>query len=292
MTTRSRFERFLENIAVGPNQEAAAFRSANAIARKIHGHYSNAPYCDDTRKIIGSYGKGTAVSPPRDIDVLCIMNRSDYDRFDRYSGNGQSALLQEMKRLFQQRYPNTKEIGGDGQVVVIDFATGHKVEVLPGWHATGGGFLVPDTHGGGRWRHVDHEAEIENVADSDARSDGNTRDLIRMLKAWQTHCSVPIKSLVIELRSVRFLAGWEYAGRSATYYDWMVRDFFHELTGKANSWHTIPGTTEKKHYGDAWLSKAHSAYSRAVKACDYEAADKATEAAYEWRKIFGGQYEF
>ncbi|MFD4916612.1 nucleotidyltransferase [Streptomyces virginiae] len=292
MSTASRFDKFLENIKVLPSQQVAALTSANAIARKLHSRYGDTPYSDDSRMIIGSYGKGTAVRPPRDIDVLYFMPYADYSRFDQYRGNGQSALLQEIKRLFQERYPKTKEIGGDGQVVVVDFSTGHTVEVLPGWRATGGGFLVPNTHNGGSWQHVDHNAEIKFVADSDIRSLGNTRNLIMMMKVWQTNCSVPIKSLVLEFRSTSFLSGWEYAKKSTTYYDWMVRDFFGELVGKTNSWHTIPGTNEKKHYGDAWLSKAQSAHGRAIKACEYEAAGKDLEAAYEWRKIFGSQYEF
>lgn len=292
MSTASRFDRFVKNINVKRDQRVAALTSANAIARKLHGHYSDNEYSDDCRMIIGSYGKGTAVRPPRDIDVLFFMPPDDYYRFDRYRSNGQSALLQEIKGLFQERYPRTKEIGGDGQVVVVDFSTGHTVEVLPGWHRRGGGMLVPDTHDGGSWQHVDHDAEIAFVADSDDRTGGNTRNLIMMMKVWQTHCSVPVKSLVLELRSVRFLSKWPHAKESPHYYDWMVRDFFAELIEKANSWHTIPGTDEKKHYGDAWLSKAQSAYRRAAKACEYESAGKDIDATVEWRKIFGGQYEF
>ena len=53
-----------------------------------------------------------------------------------------------------------------------------------------------------------------------------------------------------------------------------------------------PGITEKLQYGNAWLSKAESAYGRAKKACEFESANKDTDAAWEWRKIFGSQYEF
>ncbi|MFF4948531.1 nucleotidyltransferase [Streptomyces chattanoogensis] len=291
MSTASRFDTFLKNITVTSDQHASALTSANAIARKLHGHYSNKPYSDDCWMIIGSYGKGTAVSPPRDVDVLFFMPFSDYHRFNGYKHNGQSALLQELKGLFQERYPRTREIGGDGQVVVVDFSTGHTVEVLPAWHRKGGGLLVPNTHEGGSWQHVDHKAEIAHVADSDARTNGNTRNLIRMMKIWQKHCSVPIKSLVLELRSVTFLSTWAHAKASTTYYDWMVRDFFAELVEKANFQHKIPGISDKKQYGDAWLSKAQSAHRRAVKACEYEAEGGQLDAVLEWQKIFGRQYE-
>ncbi|MFE7548048.1 SMODS domain-containing nucleotidyltransferase [Streptomyces gardneri] len=295
MSTASRFDTFLRNIKVTSTQQEAALTSVNAIARKLHSHYSNAGYTDDCRMIIGSYGKGTAVSPPRDVDVLFFLPIHEYDRYTGRKYNGQSALLQDIRGLLRGRYPRT-EIGGDGQVVVVDFVTGHKVEVLPGWRWAGGGMFVPDTHNGGSWQHVDHHAEIAFVADSDARTNGNTRALIRMMKVWQAHCTVPIKSLVLELESVDFLQTWGYAARAAqsttVYYDWMVRDFLAVLTRKANSFHRIPGTTQFKDYGDAWFSKANSAYAHAVKACQYEAADQHVAAALEWRKIFGGQYEF
>ncbi|MFF7725127.1 hypothetical protein [Streptomyces sp. NPDC008001] len=138
MSTASRFDTFLKNIKVTDDHRAAAFTSVNAIARKLHGHYSNTPYTDACRMVIGSYGKDTAVCPPRDVDVLYFMPVSAYRRFSEYLHNGQSALLQEVRSLLRERYPRT-EIGGDGQVVVVEFSTGHTVEVLAGWHATGGG---------------------------------------------------------------------------------------------------------------------------------------------------------
>ena len=166
------------------------------------------------------------------------------------------------------------------------------MELLPAWKSAAGKYLIPNTHGGGSWKVVDHNAEIANVSDSDARSKGNTRALIKMTKVWQAACNVPVKSLVPELRSVNFLAGWANHDKSTTYYDWMVRDFLAELIKKVNSQCTIPGIEEKCKYGDAWLSRAESAYQRAVKACEYESANNDYAAATEWKKIFGNQYEF
>jgi hypothetical protein len=64
--------------------------------------------------------------------------------------------------------------------------------VFRGWRTTNKKFLVPKTHDGGHWQTVDHDAEIAQVQSSDTRSHGNTRNLIKMLKAWQRECSVPI----------------------------------------------------------------------------------------------------
>ncbi|MFE2260944.1 SMODS domain-containing nucleotidyltransferase [Streptomyces griseosporeus] len=292
MGTESRFREFLRNIAVTESNIEDALRKTNGVAKKLHSHFYGDTYSNACRMIIGSYGKGTQVRPSRDIDVLFLMPYREFERYDSYAGNGQSALLQKVKNVIQERYPTTDKIRGDGQVVVVPFVGGHSVELLPAWRLDNNRFVIPDTHGGGSWKVVDHGAEIKNVADSDSLSGGDTRSLIRMMKTWQRHCNVPITSLVLELRAVRFLADWDNKGRGPLYYDWMVRDYLKQLIERAGYHHKIPGIEENCEYGDAWLSRAASAYSRAVKACNYEHENKHIDAAYEWRKIFGDKYDF
>lgn len=292
MSTSSRFNRFLNNISLTTDDHADAKRKYDGVAGKLHSHYYSTRYDGSTRLLIGSYGKQTAVRPPRDVDILFLMPYEQYARFDSYSGNRQSALLQEIRSVLQDRYSTTEKIRGDGQVVVVPFQNGHTVELLPAWISKTNKYIIPDTHDGGSWKIVDHTAEFNNVANSDTRSDGNTRRLVKMMKVWQAECNVPIKSLVLELRSVNFLTSWQHYNQSATYYDWMVRDFLAELIQKVNSYCAIPGIDEKCYYGDAWLSRAESALARARKACDNEADKNERLAAEEWRKIFGSQYEF
>lgn len=291
MSTSGRFEKFLANVSTTSVDHADATRKVDVVAKKLHEkYYFFRGYNGSTRRIIGSYGKGTQVRPPRDVDVLFMMPEGVYRRFNQYEGNGQSALLQEMKAVLLRRYPST-DIRGDGQVVVVPFTDGHAVEVLPAWRRSDGKYTVPNTHDGGSWQVVDHDAEIANVNESDTRSKGNTRNLIKMMKVWQEHCNVPIKSLVLEFRAVNFLSSWEYYDKSAHYYDWMTRDFFSELIKKKNSSFVVPGTDEKCHYGSEWLSRAKSAYERAAKACEFESAKRERDATVEWRKIFGDRYE-
>jgi len=291
VSTSDRFTQFLRNLTLTSDQVTDARTKYDGVAKKLHGHYLTTEFTGDTRKLIGSYGKGTAVRPPRDVDILFLLPSTVYDRYKSRSGNVQSQLLQEVRSVLQKRYPST-DIRGDGQVVVVPFQNGHSVEVLPGWRTTDKKFLVPNTHDGGHWQTVDHDAEITQVQSSDARSNSNTRNLIKMLKAWQRECSVPIKSLVLELRTVNFLKKWQHYDKGATYYDWMVRDFLAELLEYKNGTCVMPGTEEKIEYGSAWTSKAESALGRARKACEFEQEKKDRKATEEWRKTFGAQYEF
>ncbi len=292
MSTNSRFTQFIANLSISQSDANDAQTKYDGVARKLHSHYYTTAFDGSTRRLIGSYGKGTAVRPPRDVDILFMMPYSEYVRYNSYSGNGQSQLLQDIRAILQDRYSTTDGIRGDGQVVVVPFTGGHSVELLPAWRSTENKFIIPNTHAGGSWRTADHDAEISNVADSDKRSNGDTRRLIKMMKIWQAECNVPIKSIVLELRAVNFLNTWPNAGKGHTYYDWMVRDYLSELVGKVNAYCDMPGTTERCQYGDAWLSRAETARDRAIKACEFEAQNLEHSATIEWRKIFGSKYDF
>jgi hypothetical protein len=71
------------------------------------------------------------------------------------------------------------------------------------------------------------------------------------------------------------------------YYDWMVRDFFAYMISRANSYLFAPGTFNLLWLGDAWKTRAESAFSRACKACEFEQASNMEAAGEEWQKIFG-----
>lgn len=55
-------------------------------------------YINDTvhSLYVGSYGRGTAINTS-DIDILVLLPDAEKKRFDAYTQNGQSALLQVVK---------------------------------------------------------------------------------------------------------------------------------------------------------------------------------------------------
>lgn len=156
----------------------------------------------------------------------------------------------------------------------------------------GEGYYIPNTRNGGSWDRTEPQSEIDNIRQSNRRSNGNTIKLIKMIKAWKHYCNVPIKSFAIELRAVNFLEKWKHYDQSATYYDWMIRDYFNELLNYVNYSCKIPGTSEKLSYGSLWESKAKTALRNAIKACEYESKDQPYNASDEWKKIFGSRFEY
>jgi hypothetical protein len=91
----------------------------------------------------------------------------------------------------------------------------------------------------------------------------------------------------LELLAVNFLSQWQHYDKSTVYYDWMVRDFFADLKGRAWTTLYVPGTYESMILTDVWKSRAESAHARAVKACQFEADNMPYTAGEEWQKIFG-----
>jgi hypothetical protein len=152
---------------------------------------------------------------------------------------------------------------------MIPFGT-YQVEVAPAFHRQGGGYLVCDTNFGGRYKHVDPDAELADLSAVDARYNGNLRKLTRALKQWQRYCNVPIKSFHLEAAIKGLLPRVMYGGNEEFWFDWLVRDAFAHLIGCANGSFVMPGTGERIAVGGQWLSRAQSAYQRAAAACGYE----------------------
>jgi hypothetical protein len=67
---------------------------------------------------------------------------------------GQSALLQEVKSVLTETYPNS-DMSGDGQVVVVRFGT-YNVEVVPAFALTNGRYWICHTNDGGPTRKPIH----------------------------------------------------------------------------------------------------------------------------------------
>ncbi|MCJ7619472.1 MAG: nucleotidyltransferase [Anaerolineae bacterium] len=284
--TGAKFERFLSNIQLTKTQLDDAVTKHTGVRKTLHTAYYSEPYDGTTSILVGSYGKNSAVRPPADIDILFKMPSSLFKKYDASSGNGQSQLLQDVKSTLKKTYPTT-DMRADGQVVGVPFST-FAVEVVPVFARSGGGYLTPDTHGGGSWKVTDPSAEMNRLTGSNSRSNGKTIHLLKMMKVWKSACKVPIKSFAIELMVVDFLATWRYWDKTSVYYDWMVRDFLAHMLQRVNGSAVIPGTSGSLPFGDEWQTRAESALDRAKNACAHEGDQQNDElATAEWKKIFG-----
>ena len=288
IAVRQRFTQFHNNLTLTPLQQLDGWTKKRGVVNCLNRHYYLAPSDTDNSFLIGSWAKDTAIMrPPRDVDLYFLLPQAVYQRFQGYTWNRQSALLQEVKDVLTTTYSNTG-MRGDGQVVLVRFGS-YSVEVVPAFLLLGGGYWICDTHNGGSYKTTQPWAEVVHIDTVNKATNGNLRPLIRMLKVWQEQCSVPIKSFHLELVAADFLLQSPWRHRDFFWFDWIVRDFFEYLCNRANTYVAVPGTLERIPLGADWLSRTQSAYNRAVKACYYEKDNAVAAAGDEWHKIFGLQ---
>ena len=242
---------------------------------------------------VGSYGKGTATRPRTDLDMLFVLPWDVYTRIEALTGNKQSQLLQEVRRTLLVTFPNT-EIAADGQAVVAPFQT-YNVDIVPGislhrWRLR---WPVSDRgqHG---WRTValvQSGGRVQLPAGRWTRyRPGRRRTSSRCSRRGSASATWRSNPSASRLLATVFVTQWEHRHQTIFYYDWMIRDFFAFMLNYVNGWARPAGITEQILLGDCWESKCRTAYSRALKACDYERADDDIAAASEWQKIFGSQF--
>lgn len=286
MNVRDRFTQFCANISVTSRHREDAETKHGEVRATLNLAYYSMYSRIANSMLVGSWGKSTRIRPLRDIDVMFVLPPAVYLRFNGRPGNKQSQLLQEVKDVLVASHSTTR-MRADGQVVTVGFFDSYAVQVVPAFRQPGGQYWICNTNNGGSYKTADPIAEASHVKKSNASTKGNTRELIRMMKTWQANCSVQLKSFWIELLAVNFLHSWPHREQSKFSYDLMVRDFFEYLKGMANRVLYVPGTSESILLGDAWLSRAESAYLLAAKACLHEAAGDGLNAGLEWQKIFG-----
>jgi hypothetical protein len=248
---------------------------------------------DAFSRYVGSYGRGTAIRGFSDLDMIFVLPNTVKSRIDRHLGNGQSALLQEAKSKIEKTYWNTN-VGGDGQVVVVNFSDGIKFELVPVFENADKSYTFPDSNAGGSWKKTDPHPEIDAVSFRDIITNGNMKRLCKMMRAWKANWYVPMGGLLIDTLADRFLSSWKYASESFLYYDWMTRDFLYTLSSEdtsKNYWFAL-GSSQFIWRGGKFEAKAKKCYNLALEAIEYEKADRDWSANQKWREIFGTSFPY
>ena len=127
----------------------------SGIVRHLNQKYWGVDSDDAHFLIEGSWGKDTQTRPPRDVDLLYVLPYDVYQRFEVRQGNQQSQLVLEIKGTLKDLHQNTR-MRGDGQVVIVDFANAHGVEVLPAFELQNGQVLY--LHHQEQWLIQDHRS--------------------------------------------------------------------------------------------------------------------------------------
>ena len=260
------------------------------IVKRINIDYRNSTSETSYGLYVGSYGRGTEIWTS-DIDMIVQLPYSTYKKFDNYTSNGQSALLQEVKTTLQKTY-SSSFLKGDGQVIVIKFTDDINFEIVPAFINDDKSYKYPDTNDGGTWKITDPRKEIAEMDSRNNYTNKNLKRLCRMARAWVKHCNVSMSGILIDTLAYEFIGEWKYKDKSFLYYDYMSRDFFEYLKDidKNKSYWRAPGSNRHVRKEGDFQSKAKIAYENAKDAILYENNDKIYLAKQKWREIYGTKF--
>ena len=237
---------------------------------------------------VGSYGRGTDIHVS-DVDIIFQLPYSVYDQYNKYTGNGQSALLQAVKTSVGKTYNSSMK--ADGQVIVISFTDGIIFELVPAFSNNDDSYTFPNSNDGGTWKTTNPKPEIAAINKKNNECNKNLKRLCRMARAWKDYCNVPMGGLLIDTLAYDFISNWEYKDKSYIYYDWMSRDFFKylsELSTTQTYW-LSPGANQYVWKTGNFQTKAKQAYETALEAIAKE-KDYPITAKSKWRSIYGTKF--
>lgn len=286
MSVANWFRTFCSNIQI--SNAASISRRYCSITRRLNIDFSNTQSETSHSLYVGSYGRNTAIDGFSDLDMLFRLPVDIYHQYDNHSGNGQSALLQEVRNSIRKTYPTT-HIGADGQVVAIRFNDGITFEVVPCFINTNDSYTYPCANRGGSWKVTNPKPEIEAIRSRDSECNGNLIKLCKMMRSWKRTWDVPMGGLLIDTLAYQFIENWHYRDKSYLYYDFLCRDFFEYMAGQSTTqefWRS-PGSGQYVYKQGNFQYKARRCCNLSNVAIKHETDGQAWSAKQKWREIFG-----
>ena len=292
MTVAENFKAFRDRYIIGAELEGTISNRYKRITKQLNKDFRNSESETANSIYVGSYGRNTAALGVSDLDIAFILPNQVYAKYDAYQSNGQSALLQAVKNSLLKTY-SSSYIGGDGQVVAINFSDNVRFEILPVFLNSAESFTFADSNDGGRWRTCNPRAEMKAFADRNTlETNGNLVALCRMTRIWRDFHSVPIGGMLIDTLAYKFIENWAYCDKSYLYHDFLIRDFLLYLanTPSDQTYWLAPGSNSYVYSKGNFQKQAASSYQAALLAIDHDANERPTTARNKWREIFGATY--
>ncbi len=288
-TVAQGFEGFCKQLRFSDNSQSIISKRYKAITKRVNFDFRGINSDTSYSLYVGSYGRDTEIRTS-DIDVLVQLPYWVYEKFNNYSSNGQSALLQEVKRSIETTYPST-HLKADGQIISIPFSDGINFEVLPTFINNDKSYTFADTNNGGSWKITNPRAEIEAIQNKHVECNNNLKPLCKMARAWKDTNDVEISGILLDILAYNFISNWEYRTTSYGYYDWMSRDFFKYVYNQPTAqckWKVMGSNRYIICLGN-FQTKAKRAYENSLEAIENETKYPYT-ANKNWREIYGSKF--
>lgn len=291
MTVADNFRDFRGNYLIPASMVGSISSRYKRLTKQLNKDFWNTESEAAHSLYVGSYGRDTAANGVSDLDVAFTLPNSVYHQYDAHAGNGQSALLQAVRASITRTYANSY-VGGDGQVVALNFTDDIRFEILPVFVNNQNTFTFADSNGGGTWKVCDPRGEMSAFATRNAATNSNLKAIGRMARIWRDRHSVPISGMLIDTLAYQFIGTWPNHDKSYMYHDWLVRDFFLYLSqvDKNQLYWRAPGSGSYVWKKGNFQTPAATGYVAAVSAIDHEVNNRPSTARNKWREIFGSTY--
>jgi hypothetical protein len=281
-TIKQGFEKLKQNLEITGLQESTVSTRQTNVRDAVASELSVLePY------LTGSYRRNTLIAPlgVADIDMVVVLDPKYYEA-DGYAG-----LLDKVKRVLRKTYTKTPDISRNGQAVTITF-TDFKVDVVPAFYRTGGGYLIPDS-AMKRWIATDPKRHVQIWSEANAAHSYDLVPLIKMIKAWNKMHSALLRSFHLEALVLGVLTGVtisDYPSGVRFSFDKArakVMGPFYDPAGYGGDLGAYLDTLSKK---QEVVGRFEAGYRRAYEAEELEKSGKTAQAYEKWRMIFGDYF--
>lgn len=260
MSIENSFEKFCERIQFDNN---GIETTCKEITKKLNKHYYGITGDESSHMYyVGSIGRCTAVKNTSDVDIIFVLPDDIFSKYNSYETNGQSALLQDVKEVLQERYSKTT-IRGDGQVVVIAFDQ-FTVELVPAFLQDDKSFKYPDTHDGGSWKTTKPLSEQIAAQKCDDYSNGIYRDFCRLVRVWKNEQGFTFGGLLIDSLVYNVFCNNNYFSDCdySNYYSIFIEvlSYLKKLDKNQTYWHALGSNQIVFSKSSSFIAKAEHAY--------------------------------
>jgi hypothetical protein len=250
----------------------------------------NAAFDISKLEVIGSFARDSTRRGSSDLDLFAVVRKAEIEW-----GAGivePLTLMNRVRDALKRTFPKT-EIGRDGQAVVVAFSDGKSIDVVPAWwvRAMDNGwplYRIPADQS--NWIDTSPGFHNKYINDGDARSGGQLKKVIRILKYWRSCRSpaLPLSGFHLELLLTQegiCNGARTYAQCVADALDLLARRDCRALQDPCglSGYVSAAGTAAKRSVLDAAVK---TSARRAKDAVDYEATGRFSNAIERWQLVF------
>ncbi|HWU89206.1 MAG TPA: CBASS oligonucleotide cyclase [Kofleriaceae bacterium] len=229
MSIASTFQAYLSSLELTDRERADASAQQVALRDRLRLHLAG--FVDS--RLVGSYRRGTAIRPLKDIDVFVVLDAREHRRD---VPDAPLRLLQAIERALRASYPNHKpriqgrsvNIGFSGTEIDYDIVAAFA----PTWTGAAGTeppyYEIPDRRVS-TWIYTNPAKHVAACIAANERAGGMLNGLIKAAKHWNRTNGKPLSGFHIEVMS--YSAFWSKPDNPRA----GLRDLFQHLANAVQS---------------------------------------------------------